>query len=524
MRNALEKAAKSPLFLPKSKVAFSKLPLRAFWKNLFIFSVLLCVFQREAVQLAAQTAAQSTSAAFPDFDPDPTALYYAKMRPPYSWQDLSGMALWASGVRNQDAYMPRIASAVRALQNAPDLPAGARQRGEYVLGFMHDNYFKRYEENQTLVSALLDTGAFNCVSSAVFYTILAVAVDLDVGAVITRDHAFATVNAGGAHNAALIDVETTNRYGFDPGTKIEFRDEFGKITGYAYTDQQDYRDRSPISQLELVSLILANRISYLEKRRRYTAAIPLMADSTALLSMRREKTSSPFFTDHEENLKIRLVNFGKDLERAGKYDDALLYIAKLQSRYPGDPELDELTGIIVHNAVATRLRQNRATEARDYLIAHKQLVSQKQFAALNAQIRANELVALVNSLKTQADAEYALSLLNDQELASFIGEQKSLEIRNALLNQKAIFISREQGLAAAIQFTEAVLVTYGRIPELEQNLDVFRNNYASELHNNFVSLWNSGRKNEARAFLRDALRLLPNNRLLLNDLRIAESW
>ncbi|MDR0707681.1 MAG: hypothetical protein LBF60_07390 [Treponema sp.] len=490
---------------------------------LFIFGVLLCVFQREAVQLAAQSA---PAAAFPDFEPDPMSLYYARMRPPYSWRDLSGMALWASGVRNQDAYMSRIADAARTLQNAPDLPAGARQRGEYALGFMHGNYLTRYEENQTAVSVLLDTGAFNCVSSAVFYTILAVAVDLDVGAVITRDHAFATVNAGGgAHSgAALIDVETTNRYGFDPGTKTEFRDEFGRLTGYAYTDQQNYRDRAPISQLELVSLILANRISRLEKQGRYTAAIPLMADSAALLSMRAEKTSSPFFTDHEENLKISLVNFGKDLERAGKYDDALLYIATLQSRYPGDPELDELTGITVHNAVATRLRQNRTAEARDYLVAHKQLVSQKQFAALNAQIRANELAALVNSLKTQADAEYALSLLNDQDVASFIGEKKSVEIRNAILNQEAIFISRERGLAAAIQFTETVLATYGRIPTLERNLDVFRGNYASELHNNFVSLWNSGRTNEARAFLRDALKRLPNNRLLLNDLRIAEGW
>ncbi|MDR1218000.1 MAG: hypothetical protein LBK73_00130 [Treponema sp.] len=491
--------------------------------TLLIFSVLLCAFQREAGQLAAQTAA--SPAASPNFESDPTALYYAKMRPPYSWQVLSGVALWASGVQHQDAYLSRIAGAVNTLQNAPDLPAGVRQRGEYVLAFMHDNYLTRYVENQTLVSALLDTGAFNCVSSAVFYTILAVAVDLDVGAVITRDHAFATVKTdGGANNAALIDVETTNRYGFDPGTRIEFRDEFGKLTGYAYADQQNYRDRAPISQLELVSLILANRISFLEKQNRYTAAIPLMADAAALLSMRAEKTSSPFFMDHEENLKICLINIGKELERAGKYDDALQYIARLQSRYPKDPELDELTGIVVHNAVATRLRQNRTTEAREYLIAHKQLVSQEQFAALNAQIRANELVGFVNSLRTQADAEYALSLLGDHDVISFIGEKKSVEIRNAILNQEAVFISREQGLAAAIQFTEAVLATYGRIPTLEQNLEVFRNNYAGELHNNFASLWNSGKKNEARVFLREALRQFPNNRLLLNDLKIAESW
>jgi hypothetical protein len=109
-----------------------------------------------------------------------------------------------------------------------------------------------------------------------------------------------------------------------------------------------------------------------------------------------------------------------------------------------------------------------------------------------------------------------------EALISLIGEQKTIEIRNAVLNQEAVFISREQGLAAAIQFTEAVLAMYGRIPVLEQNLNVFRSNYAGELHNNFVTLWNSGRKNEAGAFVREALKKFPQSRLLLNDLKIAE--
>lgn len=488
--------------------------------TLCILSVLLCGFQSGTVRLAAQTAA------FPNFNPDPEALRYAALQEPYSWQDLSGMALWASGVQNRDAYLSRIAGAVRTLQNAPDLPVDAGARGEYVLAFMHGAYLKRYAEDQTLLSALLDNGTFNCVSSAVFYTILAVAVDLDVGAVITHDHAFATVNTGDrgrANNAALIDVETTNKYGFDPGTKIEFRNEFGKVTGYAYTDQADYRDRAVISQLELVSLILANRIAYMERQNRYTAAIPLMANSTALLSMRRERTASPFFTDHQESLRICLINFGKDLERAGKYDTALQYIAMLQTRYPEDPELAELTGIVVYNAVVTYLRQRRVTEAWNYLTGHKQLITQDHFTSLSAHIRAGELTDLVNSLETSADAEYVLSLLHDQALISLIGEQKTIEIRNAVLNQEAVFISREQGLAAAIQFTEAVLAMYGRIPVLEQNLNVFRSNYAGELHNNFVTLWNSGRKNEAGAFVREALKKFPQSRLLLNDLKIAEN-
>jgi hypothetical protein len=125
-------------------------------------------------------------------------------------------------------------------------------------------------------------------------------------------------------------------------------------------------------------------------------------------------------------------------------------------------------------------------------------------------------------LKTSADAEYVLSLLHDTTLISLIGEQKSIEIRDAVLNHEAIFISRERGLEAAIRFTEATLAAYGRIPTLEQNLNVFRTNYAGELHNNFVLLWNSGKKDEATAFLKEALKKFPQDRLLLNDLKITE--
>ncbi|MDR2194917.1 MAG: hypothetical protein LBP19_10745 [Treponema sp.] len=483
------------------------------WKTLLISALIVCVLQGGRYHAEAQTA-------FPNFNPEPDALRYAALREPYSWRDLSGMALWASGVQHSEPYMSRIASAVTALRGAPDLPVDARARGEYVLAFIHSNYLTRYAEDQTLLSVLLDAGTFNCVSSAVFYLILAVAVDLDAGAVITHDHAFVTVNTGSG--ARRIDVETTNKYGFDPGTKIEFRDEFGRVTGYVSADQQHYSDRSPISQLELVSLILANRISYLERQNRYTAAIPLMANSAALLSMRREKTASPFFTDHQENLKICLINFGKELERAGKYDETLYYIDTLQSRYPNDPELAALTGIVIHNAVVMYVRQNRVSEARNYLTAHKQRISQEQFASLHAHIRANELTALVNALQTSADAEYVLSLLNDSALQALLGEQKIREIRNAVLNSEAIFISRERGLEAAIQFAEAALAAYGRIPVLEQNLKAFRNNYAGELHNTFVALWNSGKKEAAAAFIRDAIKKLPQDRLLLNDVKIAE--
>jgi hypothetical protein len=470
--------------------------------------MLLCSLQGRFAGVAAQTV-------FPNFDPDPAALQYARLPAPYSWQDLSGMALWASGVRNQSEYFFRIADAVSRLQADPDLPEDTKQRGEYVLAFMHDNYLTRYVESQTLLDTLLEKGAFNCVSSSVFYTILAAAVDLDTGAVNTHDHAFVTLKVDGT----LVDVETTNKYGFDPGSKIEFRDEFGKLTGYAYTDPQNYKDRSPISQIELVSLIINNRISILLNQNRMRDTIPLMANTAAFLSTRTEKNASPFVPDQQENLKAGLFKYGNDLERAGKYDDAVQFIMLLQSRYAGDPEFEEFSAIIVHNAVVTLLQQNRIPDAKKTLNENKRLITQKRFSAINAQIQVQELAKLVSAMKTSADAELVLSRLNAPETVSFLDEKEVTGLRNNVLNSEAIFLSRENGLAAAIQFAEKSLSKYGKNPTLEQNLEIFRHNRVVELHNSFSKLWNSGKESGARAFLEDALKEFPNSGILLDDLK-----
>ena len=108
---------------------------------------------------------------------------------------------------------------------------------ERALTFLHKNLFTSYSVLQTRVDTALETGVFNCVSSAVLYMILARSVGLSVGGVRTTDHAFCSVLVNGQQ----LDVETTNPYGFNPGAKKEFTDSFGKLTGYTYVPPGNYR-------------------------------------------------------------------------------------------------------------------------------------------------------------------------------------------------------------------------------------------------------------------------------------------
>ena len=99
---------------------------------------------------------------------------------------------------------------------------------ERALTFLHKNLFTTYSVQQTRVDTALETGVYNCVSSAVLYLILARSVGLSVGGVRTADHAFCSVLVNGQQ----IDVETTNPFGFNPGAKKDFTDSFGKVTGF----------------------------------------------------------------------------------------------------------------------------------------------------------------------------------------------------------------------------------------------------------------------------------------------------
>ncbi|MDR0412046.1 MAG: hypothetical protein LBH75_08765 [Treponema sp.] len=429
-------------------------------KKLFFLLMALCV---------------RVNAQIPELDPSGLALRYAREQPPHTWQTLCDMALWASGA-DSTAYGRKTIDAVMKLQAATDLPIDARGRGEYVLRFMHRNYLRQYSLNQTRIDVLLDKGTFNCVSSAVFYLILGVSVGLDIQGVMTHDHAFVTVNIRGDSDIQKIDVETTNEYGFDPGTQKQFSDGFGRVTGFAYVDSKNYRDRSAMSQLELVSLILTNRISFLQKQKRFGDALPLITNRVALLSERIEKTDSPFFVDSKEDFAASLHNFVVDL-----------------------------------------LSKKRLYDAKAILDKGAPFLPTENYRVIKGMLLDHELSQLVNGLKTSAEAEMALTFLNDHEAVAMLGEERVFQMRNVVLVNEAGFISREKGWLAAIKFSEEAIAAYGGNKLLEQNLQTFRNNRGVEIHNQFVSFWNEGLYTEARDLLEAGLKELPNNARLLND-------
>ncbi|GHV77856.1 hypothetical protein AGMMS49942_26770 [Spirochaetia bacterium] len=471
--------------------------------------------------LPAQTAP------FPPLEPDPKAYEFAGRRT-YSWQDIGEIALWvssvgAAGAANAASQPALIRDAAAELLAMPDLPPDPKARGEFVLTFVHQRFLKGYVEHQTRLDELFRTGRYNCVSSAVLYAIFATAAGLDVQGVMTKDHAFITVNTG----AERIDVETTNPIGFDPGNRREFHDGFGKVTGFAYVPARNYRDRAPISQLELVSLILTNRIVELEKRNRYNEAVPLAINRAALLRDRRESetadsTNPAFFADPQRDMTDRLLNYGSSLMKSGQEARALEWAALAGGRYPDDDRWQEFTYAALNNLLVKFIRGKRIADARASLEANAAMMSRENFDRLETLVLDAELVQRSTGIRTTEEAEAVLLIIDDARSRGVLAENRARELRDFIILKEGERASSANGAREAISYIESAIARYGRDSQLEKAINVYRNNRLAELHNAFADLYNRGDYDGAGRFVRAALEEFPGNRNLTQDLNLVE--
>lgn len=271
-----------------------------------------------------------------------------------SWS-LAEAALLASGVDDasqRQRYLAQLTrlgvSAKRALNASSEKPDG-----ELLLRWMHQRPLKSgYIEQQTLLSTVLDKGTYNCVSSAVFYTLLGKELGLDVRGVEVPDHAFAKVYVNGEG----IDVETTTEYGYNPARSRAAANKFAERTGFAYIPVSRSHLRRETSALGLVSLIYYNRgVEYSNRDEHFTALLYYFR----ALSLDKEATSAI------KNALASISNWGLRLANARDFDGGLKVLNVGLSLAPEDRGLQ-------HNKKALwqmRINYTRDNAARDELIA-----------------------------------------------------------------------------------------------------------------------------------------------------------
>ncbi len=377
------------------------------------------------------------------------------------------------------------------------------EKGDQLLIFMHKRLLTQYSEPQTRVDTLLRTGQFNCVSSAVVYMILGRAVGLKVEGVYTPDHAFCTVQARGRS----VDVETTNRYGFDPGTKTAFHDAFGN-TGFTYVPPGNYQLRTATDGRGLLSFILQNRMSLLERQYRFAEAVGLAVDRYALLGTKAAL----------DDLASEAGNYCALLNQHQEYAKGITFVDAVEKRYGKLPQLVKLMNGLVHNEVL------KFTNAGHYQKALELIQERSAAGSIDASAAA--------SLKRMVTERQLAEVVNKQPFADALaqveqsykqGDIPKAQYQNylvAVFGKEAQSTAASQGYLAAVKVLERGIKLTGGDPQLERGRQVYLNNYIATVHNQFATLFNNHEYNKARQIVNEGLKVVPDSSILNQDLSL----
>ncbi len=422
-----------------------------------------------------------------------------------STDKLIELSLFASGVpeRAVGAYLQKIENSLKPLPAyLEDLPADI-PKGEGVLLFLHENLFQAYLEPQTRIDVLIDTGRYNCVSSAVIYLIASSAQGLQVEGVVTQDHAFCHlpfVDQG-------IDVETTNPHGYNPGQKREFSNAFGQ-TGFTYVPPGNYRLRTSIDSLELIGLILQNRISVLQKENRIDLTVPLAVDRHALAGTERSAME----------MRKEFINYASVMNGRGRYLEALEFLDLVRSRWGTHADYKAIIDTLVYNAAVSLKGQAGSQAILEEIGKREQNGDLEPLrAASYRQIVGERLIYEISEKELPLTA---LEKLEELYSRSMIADDVLEQYRVILHIRQAQTVEQEEGDLQALKYLRGSDAADSRDPRFKRALEVFTYNAAASAHNRFVELYQAGRKAEAEQLILHILEEIPGNSLLTNDLKI----
>jgi hypothetical protein len=418
----------------------------------FLFIQLICIHA-----LSAQT--RGLIVPVPELSPLPLSQQLAALREPLPVETIVDASLEFSGAQDEASAAAKEKLSdllVRFRAEVADVTAQG-DLAERALTFLHKNLLTSYSVLQTRVDTALETGVYNCVSSAVLYMIVARSVGLSVSGVRTTDHAFCSVLVNGQQ----IDVETTNPAGFNPGSKKEFTDSFGKLTGYSYVPPGNYRDRRSIGEKELLSLILYNRVSEYGDSRAFRDALQPAVSSFTLMGT-------------DETRQVMKIAFSNYVTWMGMHQDfagAIHFTDTVKASFGGIVDLDQQRRDVYHNWAVALLAGGSLADA-DTLLAQ----------------------TAVRTTLENADWT-ALSI--------------------ALVQRKAQATADADGLVAASGIVADALKRLGR----QQGL---LTTYEAYIHNAFAMSFNARKYTEARTVIDQGLSTYPDSALFLQDLDLVK--
>ena len=394
------------------------------------------------------------------------------------------------------------------------------ERGRAILKLLYRDYLAAYSLTQTKVNVAMDKGFYNCVSSAVLYMAAAKAAGLDVRGQRTTQHAFCSIYVPAADGKPgqlkKIDVETTNPYGFNPGSKEAVENE-DKIQGYYVVPKKFYTNRQEVSDRIFTGLIAGNICADCIENNDYNKAVPVGAARYLLVCNEQSKAA----TQARHDFDVLAGNYiNTNPGSAAIFNERLDWFTSFIDRWGMTDFLQQNMDNAMYNLLVLCTQEKNLSLAAASFEKNKKYLTQKEIATSQEII--TDIVLDIN--QQEATGQSQIELINDflsnpdyqeeafQNRAKLYLENAWLSVLNKCMNIQAY----EEGYEKSAEALES-LPQSSKIKKMQKS---FYDNCIVIIHNNFADQANAGNYDKARSILEEGLQKYPDDKTLKSDLTL----
>lgn len=366
-----------------------------------------------------------------------------------------------------------------------------KMQAEFLFTQMHATFFKEYNFFSSTIGEIRNAGRYNCVSSSILYAALLLRNHITkIVAVETTDHVLLSLKLNPA-----IDVETTNIYGFNPGEKRDFHDEFGEVTGFTYVPPTKYSLRTEVSLKKLMSLVCRNRAAEYTTKEEFEKAV---IQAEIVEKMRGDQMGYDDYIGSIQNLINHYI-------QTRRFSDAITVLqGKMPQKHPQYTRLYDtiLFGFIEENHhdgfFAAAFQKAKMISSPDI-----------QKAALN-----NICVSILKNSNAGKTFQAGLSALTLAESFGFSKVPEYHKHRLILVNNLCVdYVNTSQFKAAKSLLSNELIKGIFTVEDLKK---LFQTVYTTES----AVFFNKGDFTTAIALTKECLEYLPKDTILLNNLKL----
>jgi hypothetical protein len=368
-------------------------------------------------------------------------------------------ALIASGItdgekrRSYLARLDKIETEARVAVARATTPA---QKGDELLQYLHAGPMKPgYSWSPSSFPGVLDTGKYNCVSSAVLYNVIGLRLGFDLRGMVQPGHAFSILYDGNRK----YEVQTTCARGFDPKDPT-VQKELEEKTGIKLSANRS--NGREINELGLLTVICSNRTAELMKEKHHYEALLV-----GFLGLALDPTNEAAV----DNTHAAWTTWSKDLIDEGKFETAMGVIAVGRELAPKEPGLQCNRDAAWDRWIETA--HTRGGEEASRTLIRRLLKENNNDRDFQNVVHNHVVRTMNNSLKNAKEAKdfRAILAIIDRHREFFRDESEARYMSHAVYDTWAQPFIKSGQWPEAIQIYQNAVAIYPGDAHLSQNLE-----------------------------------------------------